>query len=152
MLRVIFTVSIITLFSCKSQQNNAEPMSELEKEMTISLVMSDSYGGTEEPEIQVFRKEAELKAFFAKINRTRKPGLEVPEIDFTAEMAVVYCTGKTTDPALPALYPVDNLDDKLIIAPKSTPTTNSTAGSATLLPFGLYKMPLTEKPVVLDKQ
>ena len=146
-------MAFITLFSCKSQKNGSDAeMSELEKEMPVTLVVSDLYGGTESPEMQVIRKESELKAFYAKINRTRKPGLPVPEIDFKREMVLVYCTGKTSSPRVPELYPVEKTDGELLLAEKSEKNPQETPeNSAKLLPFGLYKMPVTDKNIVLER-
>lgn len=145
-------VILIAVLSCKSHQNsNDSSMSELEREIPISLVTSDMYGGTDNPEIQVIRKEEELKSFYAKINKTRKPGLPVPEIDFTKEMVIIYCTGKTSNPEMPKLYPVELTEEELKITSKPRESDSQvTSGTAVLLPFGLYKMPITDKEIVLE--
>ena len=150
--KTAYIVVLIALFSCKSQKNGSEgQLSELEREHPVSLIVSDLYGGTEVPEIQVIRKEADLKAFYTKLNRTRKPGLPVPDIDFEKEMVVIYCTGKTTNPLVPELIPVERTDEQLVLAEKSDKKyLKDSENSAKLLPFGLYKMPITEKEIVLN--
>jgi len=147
---VIF-IAIITL-SCKGHkktavnQTNTETVSE-----ELNLILSDNYGGTELQEIQLIRTGSELKLFFIEINKTRKPGIAVPKIDFSKEMVVIYCSGKTMNSDIPGLYMVSESDDKLTLGIKKQNTISDTTSTAILKPFGLYTMSLTDKEVILEK-
>lgn len=148
---LIIFISIITI-SCKSHKNTAlvQPDTESISE-ELKLILSDNYGGTDQQEIQLIRSSSELKRFFLEINKTRKPGLPVPKIDFSKELVVVYCSGKTTTSDIPGLYMVSESDDKLTLGIKKQNSTSDSTSSAVLMPFGLYTMSLTDKEIVLDK-
>lgn len=143
-------IAIITI-SCKSHKNRLELNAKTESiSEELKLVLSDNYGGTTQPEIVLIRNGSELKKFFIKINKTRKPGLAVPKIDFNKEMVVIYCSGQTTNSDIPGLYMVSESDDKLILGIKKQNTLQDTTSSALLMPFGLYTMSLTDKEVLLE--
>ncbi|MBT8185478.1 MAG: hypothetical protein KJN76_11610, partial [Eudoraea sp.] len=99
----------------------------------------------------IIRTGGELKSFFADINKTRKPRLAVPKIDFSKEMAVIFCSGKTTNSEIPGLFMVSESDDRLTLGIKRQNTITDSTSTAMLMPFGLYTMSLTDKEVVLDK-
>ena len=152
MKKLILFIAIITL-SCKSHKNskgtNSEKVSVSEE---LNLILSDNYGGSEFREIQVIRSGSELKRFFIALNKTRKPGLPVPKIDFNKELVVVFCGGITTHGDIPGLYMVSESDDKLILGLNKTNGVTDSSSTAVLMPFGLYTMPLTDKEIVLDRQ
>ncbi|WP_297690901.1 hypothetical protein [uncultured Eudoraea sp.] len=116
------------------------------------LVLSDNYGGTETEQLMVIRDNKALKNFFTKVNMTRKPGLPVPEIDFDKEMVVIYCNGKTTDVNTPVLNRVQDKDDKIVFSRVTDSNQKKDVSTAVLMPFHLYKMPLTEKEIILVKE
>ncbi len=150
-MRYIALVIIIITISCKSQKDT---LAESEKKETVpeelALVLSDNYGGTEQQEIQVIRDFGTLKRFFSEINKTRKPGIPVPTIDFTKQMVVIYCSGKTTSSQIPGLHIVGETDDTMTLAIKRQ-NVQGTSSTALVMPFGLYAMTRSEKQVVLDK-
>ena len=142
---------IILTLGCKSKQDGLQKSGRTESvSEELTLVLSDNYGGAEQQEIQVIRTKGALKSFFTELNKTRKPGIPVPKIDFTKEMVVIYCSGKTSNAEIPGLYMVSESDDKLTLGVKKQNNQESTS-SAILVPFGLYKMALTDKEVVLGQ-
>ena len=144
-------IAIITI-GCRSHKKSAVSNAGTESiSEELKLVLSDNYGGAELQEIQLIRTSSELKRFFININKTRKPGLPVPKIDFSKEMVVIYCSGKTTTGSIPGLYMVSESDDKLTLGIKKQNTTSDSTSNALLMPFGLYTMSLTDKEIVLDK-
>jgi len=137
--------------TCGSQKDKVKDVNyqELNKD-PLTLILSDNYGGAETEQLLVIRDNKALKAFFTKVNMTRKPGLQIPEIDFNTEMVVIYCNGKTTDANTPKLNRVEDKDDKMIFAIKPESKQNKDLSTAILMPFHLYKIPLTEKEIVLS--
>ncbi|MEP0133032.1 MAG: hypothetical protein ABJJ25_12535 [Eudoraea sp.] len=115
----------------------------------LTLILSDNYGGSETEQLLVLRDKKALKNFFTEVNMTRKPGLKIPEIDFSTEMVVIYCNGKTSDTPTSRIRGVLVEDNRMILDIENTKD-NKSPSTAILMPFHLYKMPLTEKEIVLD--
>lgn len=152
-MRYITLLILLITIGCKNQKNaldNAANAVEDSEELT--LVLSDNYGGTEAPELVVIREEAALKSFFSRVNKTRKPGIPVPEIDFSKQMVLVYCSGKTTAGTMPNLHTTSETDDRMTVGIKKKQTEKEDSSTAIVMPFGLYLMGLTEKEVVLEAQ
>ncbi|MDC6352757.1 hypothetical protein PP178_14440 [Zeaxanthinibacter sp. PT1] len=115
--------------------------------------MTDPYGGGEQQEILLIENQKALKAFFAKVNRTRKPGLQVPEVDFEKDMVIIYFSGQTTQEELPLLSVEELKDEQLLISVSEREALKeSSTNTAVLEPFGLYTMAKTDKKVLLQKQ
>ena len=145
-------VLLFTLMSCKSQKTDqaADGFSGQESQ-GLTLVMSDNYGGTEAEEIQVIRSQGGLDKFFLQVNRTRKPGLTPPEVDFKQNLVIVYCSGKTSQQQLPALYVTEDQEKGMVLSKNYSEVSDNQEGNSVLMPFGLYIMPLTEKDISLQK-
>ena len=144
-MKSFFLILLVMCLGCKSQKKGTSIQDN--SIGTPTLILTDNYGGTEEQEIQVIKDMGTLKKFFIKINKTRKPGLPVPEVDFTREMVVIYCSGKTRLKAATKLYKMEETETQLVMSTKITDST--TTSTATITPFSIYKMPLTEKELVL---
>ncbi len=121
-----------------NQQNNASVM---------TLVLQDNYSGTAEEELILIKNQKSLFQFFTKVNRTRKPGLPVPEIDFKKHMVLVWCVGETTNsnPGL-ILEKETEIEYKL----RKLNAHNKTKSTAILSPFMLYKLPLNDKKIIVE--
>jgi len=130
------------LFSCKAQKDLAgEKMEDLE------LVTQDGYSGITEYEAMVIRDTKSLNKFYSQINKTRKPRLPVPMVDFSEEIVIVVCMGKQKGEREPLLSKINETEDELTIAIE-LPDQKNTKNKETALilyPFYLYKMPLTAK-------
>ena len=150
-MRILILGLLMLAGTCGSQKDKVKDVNYQELDNNpLTLILSDNYGGAESEQLLVIRDNKALKRFFTKVNMTRKPGLQIPEIDFNTEMVVIYCNGKTTDMNTPILNMMADKDDKMIFARK--PESNQKKGSSTavLMPFYLYKMPLTEKEIILS--
>ncbi len=145
-------VLLFTLMSCKSQKTDqaADGLSGQESQ-GLTLVMSDNYGGTEAEEIQVIRSQGSLDKFFLQVNKTRKPGLTPPEVDFKQNLVIVYCSGKTSQQQLPELYSTEDPEKGMVLRKNYSKVSDNQEGNAVLMPFGLYIMPLTDKDISLQK-
>ena len=142
---------LILTGTCGSQKDKVKDANYQElDDNPLTLILSDNYGGTDTEQLLVLRDNKALKSFFSKVNMTRKPGLQIPEIDFSTEMVVIYCNGKTTDVNTPTLNRMEDKDDKMIFARKPESKQKKDPSTAVLMPFHLYKMPLTEKEIMLS--
>ena len=153
MLLILLTVSFI-IISCKSQQKTGKEDAIVADEMPkLTMIASDLYGGAEEEVFEVIRGQASLHKFYRKVNMTRKPGLPVPEIDFSKNIAVLYCSGSTKDTALPEIYISGENDSEMRLEKGKLYAKDSVVKStATVTPFGLYLLPLTDKRVIFSKK
>ena len=152
-MKTLILTLMILAGACNSQKGKINDTNyQASTEKSLMLVLSDNYGGTETEQLIVIRDNKTLKKFFSKVNMTRKPGLPVPAIDFNKEMIVVYCNGKTTDINTPALNRVEDKDDKLVFSRITDSNQKKDVSTAVLMPFHLYKMPLTEKEIILSKK
>jgi len=113
----------------------------------LQLVLEDSYSGVEQPEFQVIRDSKALKNLFLKINRTRKPGLPIPEVDFTEVLLLVYCVGATLEVGSLELVILKESLGNITIGRKEDALSKKENLNATTSPFYIYKMPLTQKEI-----
>ena len=146
---------VMALFfsSCNGQRKsamNAKTVVGLnDKDSKLSLIVSDNYSGSEESETLIIDNDTSLRKFYSKINKTRKPGLPVPEIDFSKEIVVVYCLGKSRGLSHPELYIKKDTSEAIILGVKKSNTPlNSTAETT---PFSVYKMAATQKEVIIKE-
>ena len=146
----LLTGLMLIFLSCNGQKKSAmdKKVSENEHDDNrLSLIVSDLYSGSDEAETLFIRDEKSLKKFYSKINRTRKPGLPVPKIDFSNEMVIIRCAGKQENSDMPELYLVEDPEVSLVIGVKKKIT--KTTSSAITSPFSVYKMALSEKQVII---
>lgn len=149
-IRHLLTFIVLLFLSCKTNKNLDSTASENPlQENGLNLVLSDNYGGTELPEIEVIRDPETLKKFFFRINKTRKPGLPVPEIDFSSRTVVIYSTGRLQGSGVPTLAIKRVTEDEILLGlhyPEGQPD----AATAVVLPFGMYTLPVTDKKIILE--
>jgi hypothetical protein len=93
-----------------------------------------------------------LESFYSQINRTRKPGLPVPEVDFEREMVLLVILGEQAGEKTVTLSTIEEtaLEVTLIVEIGEDPAAYQDSGPGArpiLQPFYLYKMPLIDKRV-----
>ncbi len=140
----------MTSSSCKTQETVATEV-ERQSDPNIVLVDSDEYSGIYESTTMVIEDAKSLNAFYAKINRTRKPGLPVPQIDFSKNTALVVCAGERKPNSKMVLSYGDENDNTLIINAESYYPNVKEDVQITVItnPFYLYTIPLSKKSVDL---
>ncbi|MBU2996726.1 hypothetical protein KO500_09780 [Cellulophaga baltica] len=80
------------VISCNAQKkSNQKNTSDNE----LRFLLSDNYSGVKQPKILIIKEATSLKKFFLQINKTKKPGLALPKIDFNKETVVIYCEGES---------------------------------------------------------
>lgn len=115
----------------------------------LTLVVSDSYSGIEQAETLVIRNSKGLQKFYSRINRTRKPGLPLPDIDFSREMVIVRCSGTTDNGAMPDLIFKEETAKAMTFGIRKRD--ENPESSAVTTPFSLYRMPLTKKEIAVQR-
>ena len=129
-------------FSCKSQK----PDKGTDKRLT--LLVQDGYFPIENPETQIIRDSKSLKAFFSKVNQTRKPGLPIPEIDFKTHSVLVACMGVAKTDALPIMYVKNETSEEITISVQVPNEIKATAVPS--YPFCMYSMVDEGKRLALE--
>ncbi len=145
---VLFLMLIFT--TCNAQKNNRATTDGKESQDTehgLIWMLSDPYSGVDVAETLIVKDAKSLQKFYSQINRTRKPGLPVPDIDFSKEMLVIRCSGPTDEAVAPRLFVMEVTEDKIVLGIKKTDKTSSS--SAVTTPFSVYRMPLTKKEVLV---
>lgn len=142
---------LLLIFACRGQMVEATSKSESKADsVSMDLIQEDLYGGSQEKTLEVFKDQESLKKFYAQLNKSRKPGLRAPSVDFDEVMLLLYCPGNTTEildmEAASLLIKEENLE----FQPPAQANQEFT-NSALLQPFYLYKLPLDERQIVLKE-
>jgi len=151
---LILVLTVLLIVSCKSHKKaGKEDSAEASNLPSLTLIASDLYGGAEEEVFEVIRDQAALQKFYRKVNMTRKPGLSVPQVDFTKNMAVLYCSGSTNTSEIPPMHINSQNDSEMVLIKGRVNVKDSvTQPTAALTPFGLYLLPLTDKQVIFSQK
>jgi len=147
---MILRLSMILLLcigfnSCKSQKTQSV------KNNNLNLLVQDSYSGIDNFETLVVRDQKTLNAFYLKLNKIRKPGLSVPKIDFSKDMAVVVCMGQQTGNDLPFLVKTKEDANSIILQVNLNKTAGDMLATVISSPFCIYKIPRTSKEIIFSK-
>ncbi len=104
-------------------------------------------------ETRVIRDTKSLNKFYKEINKTRKPGLPTPMVDFSRDMLVLVCLGEQKGKKNPVLSKLKETDEEISVAVEivGNDENEEIKDSPTYFPFYLYKMPLVDKTVVFQK-
>lgn len=139
--------------SCNGQkkvsQENTRESSSLKAETPLTILIQDDYSGAETAETLVVRDAKTLKKFFAKVNRTRKPGLPVPEVDFSKNMVIIYCAGTQNEVRSLRLSIMEETDEKIVLEPMPHISNKGTDVGTVTSPFCVYSIPFTEKEIIV---
>lgn len=86
-MKVFFSFTFILVFLL----NTGELTSAVQP--PYELVVKDTSGGPTSPKILVVKEAQTLKEFYREVNKTRRPGLAIPNVDFNNEFIVILCMG-----------------------------------------------------------
>ena len=102
---------------------------------------------------RVIRDAKSLRKFYAEINKTRKPGLPVPVVDFSQELVILVCLGEQKGDKTPVLSKLKETDEGISMALElvEQKKEEATTVQATNFPFYLYKMPLVDKTITFQR-
>lgn len=152
----LFLIAIsLVLLSCNSQKKATmkdDKTEQSESGSGLELIMQEEQGGFEADEMLVFRDAKRLKSFFSKINRTRKPGLPVPDIDFLKEIIIIQCTEKESLTDSASLSVLKETATQFILNIQNRSEAKNTLNANSYGSFSIYKMPITAKDIILEKQ
>lgn len=146
-MKFVLLALLIVASSCKNQKKLIVTNSVQDNE--LKLLVKDGYFFTDSIETDVIRDEKTLKLFFSKVNKTRKPGIPLPKINFEEEIALIVCMGEQRGMGLPYLSLLKNENQQLVIGIKME---KSAKGNLSIsYPFCVYKMPISKKEITFKK-
>lgn len=140
-----FLFALIQLNSCKGAAQSSLQES---NDTGMELILNENYSGFEQEEYLLIKNQKELNAFYGKINRTRKPGLIPPSIDFNVEMIFIWCGA--TSASNYAELELKEKDDFLEVH-KLKVTASKEENKFIVSPFSIYKLPLSIKTLKIEK-
>ena len=93
----------------------------------------------------IIRDSKTLSSYFAQINKSRKPGLPVPKIDFNDEVVILVSSGLVNSSGIPKVSIKNETDTTIGLMLEFSPDNQKLKGSFT--PFCLYKLKSTNKEI-----
>ena len=141
--------------SCKGQKKASMEItasSQSELDSSLVLLLQDDYSGFVSAETMLIRDQKRLQRFYAILNKTRKPGLALPEVDFSKEMIVVQCSGEQNYMGMPILSLSRETDTEVVLTVTIDRKVKDTSLTVRTNPFCIYKMPRTDKEIVVEKE
>ena len=140
---LMITFSFASL-SCQGNKVMADPNS---NGTEMELLVQESYSGFEEERLFLIKDRSALGSFYGIINRTRKPGLVPPAVDFNKEMLLVWCGGETASSGLELKI---SSTEKQLKVQKIIPKKASPESRTLVRPFRIYVVPLSSKTLVFE--
>lgn len=146
MMKWFFLIVFVTLSSCKAQKEIKPMGQEIDG---LELIEHQEIGPFLSFDTQVVRDVKSLRKIYTEINKTRKPGLPVPDVDFSKDMVVLVCLGEQKMQKNLLLSVLNESDDETVIAveSKEVKSAKSELSGSTTYPFYLYKLPIIDTPV-----
>ena len=119
----------------------------------LELIAQDGYSGILEYDAQIIRDSKSLRTFYTQINKTRKPGLPVPKVDFSNEMVLLLCLGEQKGSKAPLLSKAEETEGNMTITIALSDLEDKKGLDSQTIshPFYLYKMSLTSKTINFNK-
>ena len=135
-MRLLILLICLLGISCSGQKGASKDKADstIQNSKELQLVLKDNYSGVEESVFQVV-----------------KPGLPIPEVDFSKEVLLIYCAGTTRGVGGSELLLIKNSQDSIVFGPKERTPSKKEFTEVTTTPFSIYKMPLTPKEIGFHK-
>jgi hypothetical protein len=152
-MRLLILLICLLGISCSGQKGASKDKADstIQNSKELQLVLKDNYSGVEESVFQVVRDPKALRNFFIQINKTRKPGLPIPEVDFSKELLLIYCAGTTLGVGGTELFVIEDSQDNMVVGSKERIPSGKEITNINTTPFIIYKMPLTPKEISFRK-
>lgn len=153
MMRWVVLVVLVTLSSCRAQKEVTPVGRNIEG---IELIEHGEMGPFLNYDTQVVRDFKSLRSIYTEINKTRKPGLPVPDVDFSKDMVVLVCLGEQNIERNLLLSILSESAEETVIAvePKEVQSSQKEGSRSVTYPFYLYKLPIIDNAVsfrIVDK-
>ncbi|GLU44883.1 hypothetical protein Musp01_25070 [Muricauda sp. NBRC 101325] len=137
--------------SCKAQKDSQIETGH--KFENLVLLAHDNYSNIGEYQTQIIRDQKTLQKFYSQVNKTRKPGLTVPIIDFSKEMLILVSLGEQRSQKNIVITKIKESDKEIEIGIEifDKKKEGELSIQPMYYPFYLYKMPLVDKNLLFQK-
>lgn len=147
---VLFSLHFVFFAVCCKSQKLDETEKTNEKGIVLAPLVEDSYYTPDSLQTLVITDFKSLNDFFRKVNQTRKPGIPVPNIDFSKEVVVLAYGGAHQNVKRLFLTKEGETEDTITIVVRAEP--NEPSNTAISHPFCLYKMVKNRKSISFIKR
>lgn len=144
----IFLMSIILLFStCKGGQSSYKDAS---VNVPFQVLITASQSNIDQPKRKIISTQEELQTLFVEINKTRKPGIPIPEIDFDKEIVAFVNMGQTSTGGYSiTVENIEKTNDEVIIhTGGNSPKPKDNVTMVITTPFTMVKLMKQDLPIV----
>ncbi len=133
-----YFVLLLFLVSCNAQKKTVAYSTKDNGKAPLEFLLRDNYSGLKTPQIFVIKEPNALRDFYSQINKTRKPGLAIPNVDFNSELVIIYSLGEQFN----AEAPIMQIQSSTRTSVKITILDSITAedSGAITSPFCVYKL------------
>lgn len=140
-------VAILMFLSmaCKSQNVRSTSLAMDQNNHSLIVLEEGGYFYTESTQTLIIQNKKSFDSLYAQLNKTRKPGLPVPIVDFKNETVLVVCMGEQKDVELPKLVILKEQIDAITIGVESFK--NQSKKKVITYPFAIYKLNKTDKEI-----
>jgi len=152
----LYALLMLVLLSCNATRNVNAPIKSENKthELLFKTLIENQMGGYVTPEIRVVKDREGLVKVYGQVNKTRKPGFPIPDIDFSKETIVAVFMGeKSTGGFGVSVEEVKEENRKLMVAIKERkPNPKDMVTTVITQPFCIVKINSANKELVFVKR
>ncbi len=132
---------LFVLSSCKSQQVDEV------KDDRLQLIYQSDFFPVDSAQTLIIRDQKSLNKFYSKLNKTRKPGIPIPSVDFSEKWVLVACLGASKNVSVPKMEV--NKETSVSIEIGVERTKKNALTSTENYPVCLYSFPITDKKLTI---
>lgn len=141
-MKAAYLIVFLLFISCKSQKHYRDT------DDRLVLLVQDGYFQVDNPETLIIKDAKSLRAFFSKVNQTRKPGIPVPEVDFKTQNVLVACMGVMETSYLPTMYLKNESPKEMLVSVRFK--NESGKSGIKSFPFCVYAISHEGKKITLE--
>lgn len=151
-----YLVVLLLLLSCGAAKPGKESVMKdgnNKGQADFEVLIESQIGGFQTPQIRVAKEPVGVQEIYAQINKTRKPGFEIPKVDFTKEAIVgIFMGEKNTGGFNVTVEKIKEDKDKVTVYVKETePEASDMVTMVITQPFCVVKLKNYGKAIHFEK-
>lgn len=146
-MRYICLLSLVVLFSCKGIESSSEKEGD---NIAFQTLITASQSNIEKPQQTIISSQKQLQQVFSEINKTRKPGIPIPEINFNDEVVVFINMGQSSTGGYSVeVESIKKINDEIVVfVGGDSPEPNDNVTMVITTPFTMVKLNKQKLPIV----
>ncbi|MAY22263.1 MAG: hypothetical protein CMC74_05750 [Flavobacteriaceae bacterium] len=140
---------LLVLVGCKSQNTSNEGADQGASKVSFELLVEDSQSNIDMKNYEVIRSSERLQEVFNRINSTRKPGIPIPEVDFSKQLVLFLNMGQQNSGGFSvSVSKIEKTNDAFVVFVKEKkPEPTAMVTMVLTTPFTLVRTENTSLPV-----